>query len=187
MRTHGTLSKWNDEKGYGFVALPSSDREVFVHISAFPHDGVRPSVGEVVSFEVKDGADGKPVAVQVMRPGARKVAPTRAVDRRSGHNARGRSGSRLASLLSLLAIGAMAVYAYRAYVPRHAAVAEVLRVQSPPTRRALPIIPSSRCDGRTRCSQMTSCAEATFFVKNCPNTQMDGDGDGQPCEQQWCN
>lgn len=44
-----------------------------------------------------------------------------------------------------------------------------------------------RCDGRTRCSQMSSCAEATFFLRNCPGTQMDGDNDGVPCEQQWCN
>jgi len=43
------------------------------------------------------------------------------------------------------------------------------------------------CDGRTRCSQMTSCAEATFFLRSCPNTQMDGDNDGIPCEQQWCH
>jgi hypothetical protein len=42
------------------------------------------------------------------------------------------------------------------------------------------------CDGRTYCSQMTSCAEATFFMKNCPGTKMDGDNDGVPCEKQWC-
>ena len=42
------------------------------------------------------------------------------------------------------------------------------------------------CDGRTHCSQMTSCEEATFFIKNCPGTEMDGDGDGIPCESQWC-
>ena len=33
---------------------------------------------------------------------------------------------------------------------------------------------------------MTSCKEAKSFLKNCPGTQMDGDGDGMPCEQQWC-
>lgn len=44
-----------------------------------------------------------------------------------------------------------------------------------------------RCDGRTHCSQMTSCAEATYFIRNCPNTQMDGDNDGEPCESQWCD
>ena len=40
-------------------------------------------------------------------------------------------------------------------------------------------------DGRTRCSQMTSCEEGTFFIENCPSTEMDGDGDGIPCESQW--
>ena len=42
-----------------------------------------------------------------------------------------------------------------------------------------------RCDGRTWCSQMTSCEEATFFSHHCSST-MDGDGDGIPCESQWC-
>ncbi|MCL6262929.1 excalibur calcium-binding domain-containing protein [Craterilacuibacter sp. RT1T] len=33
---------------------------------------------------------------------------------------------------------------------------------------------------------MTSCEEATFFLENCPGAQMDGNHDGEPCEQQWC-
>jgi hypothetical protein len=33
---------------------------------------------------------------------------------------------------------------------------------------------------------MRSCAEATWFLKNCPGVQMDGDRDGIPCETQWC-
>ena len=58
-------------------------------------------------------------------------------------------------------------------------------VASEPTT---PVPPASqyRCDGRTRCSQMTSCDEAKFFLRTCPGTQMDGDSDGIPCEQQWC-
>lgn len=44
-----------------------------------------------------------------------------------------------------------------------------------------------KCDGRTHCSQMHSCEEATFFLRNCPNPKMDGDDDGIPCENQWCN
>lgn len=42
------------------------------------------------------------------------------------------------------------------------------------------------CDGRKYCSQMTSCEEATYFVRHCPNTKMDGNNDGVPCERQWC-
>ena len=43
-----------------------------------------------------------------------------------------------------------------------------------------------KCDGRTYCSQMTSCEEAIFFLRNCPGVKMDGNHDGVPCEQQWC-
>lgn len=41
---------------------------------------------------------------------------------------------------------------------------------------------SFECDGRQHCSQMTSRAEAVYFVQNCPNTKMNGDYDGIPCE-----
>ena len=43
-----------------------------------------------------------------------------------------------------------------------------------------------RCDGRVYCSQMRSCAEATYFLQHCPGVKMDGNNDGVPCEQQWC-
>jgi hypothetical protein len=46
---------------------------------------------------------------------------------------------------------------------------------------------SYKCDGRIYCSQMKSCAEATFFLENCPGVKMDGDNDGIPCEKQWCH
>lgn len=46
--------------------------------------------------------------------------------------------------------------------------------------------PGFRCDGRTYCSQMTSCEEARYFVANCPGVKMDGNHDGNPCQKQWC-
>lgn len=63
------------------------------------------------------------------------------------------------------------------------------REELPSEPISMPVTPTSaqyRCDGRTRCSQMTSCDEAKFFLRNCPGAQMDGDSDGIPCEQQWC-
>ncbi len=42
-----------------------------------------------------------------------------------------------------------------------------------------------KCDGRTHCTQMKSYEEAVYFLKNCPGTKMDGNHDGQPCEQQF--
>ena len=42
-----------------------------------------------------------------------------------------------------------------------------------------------KCDGRQYCSQMSSYEEAKFFNENCPDTKMDGDYDGIPCERQF--
>ncbi len=59
----------------------------------------------------------------------------------------------------------------------------------PSTSSALPTVKGSeafRCDGRKYCSQMSSCQEATYFLRNCPGVKMDGNGDGVPCEEQWC-
>jgi hypothetical protein len=42
-----------------------------------------------------------------------------------------------------------------------------------------------QCDGRQHCSQMGSYEEAKYFLDNCPNTKMDGDYDGVPCESQF--
>jgi micrococcal nuclease len=55
-----------------------------------------------------------------------------------------------------------------------------------PALRVAAVSGSYRCDQRTYCSQMTSCEEATWFLKNCPGVKMDGNRDGVPCEQQWC-
>ncbi len=42
------------------------------------------------------------------------------------------------------------------------------------------------CQGKTRCTEMKSCEEAKFYLTHCPNVKIDGDGNGIPCEKQWC-
>ena len=54
--------------------------------------------------------------------------------------------------------------------------------QSVPSKKNLQ---NYQCDGRQHCSQMSSYEEAKFFIENCPNTKMDGDNDGIPCERQF--
>jgi hypothetical protein len=55
-----------------------------------------------------------------------------------------------------------------------------------PTAASPAATSSYRCDGRRYCSQMKSCNEAKYFLANCPGVEMDGDGDGIPCERQLC-
>lgn len=59
-------------------------------------------------------------------------------------------------------------------------------ITQPATSQPKPLSRTYRCDGRQHCSQMTSCEEANYFLRNCPGTKMDGDNDGIPCEKQWC-
>lgn len=39
-----------------------------------------------------------------------------------------------------------------------------------------------RCGERRYCSQMRSCEEARFHLRQCGVETIDGDGDGEPCE-----
>jgi hypothetical protein len=52
--------------------------------------------------------------------------------------------------------------------------------------QASPSAADFACDGRVYCSQMSSCDEAKYFLAHCPGVKMDGDGDGIPCERQFC-
>jgi cold shock CspA family protein len=179
MRLHGTLTRWNDERGFGFITPAKGSSDVFVHISAFPREGGRPRLNELISYELEASPDGKQRAVRVMRPARPAPGRSTATHDRLAHNRR-KSGS----VLTLLVIAAIGVYGYAQFA-RRSVSANDARVEAP---RELVSPPSHyTCDGRTRCSQMTSCDEARYFLRNCPDTQMDGDDDGEPCESQWCN
>jgi cold shock CspA family protein len=179
MRTHGTLTKWNDDRGFGFITPAKGTENLFVHISAFPRDGVRPQLHELISFEIEVGSDGKQRAVRVMRPGQRAAGRPIAARQRQRPQGRGLGG-----VLTLLAVAGFGAYAYSQYTNR--VTPAPVSASNTPMQLTSPSS-SFSCDGRRMCSQMTSCAEATYFIRNCPNTQMDGDGDGVPCESQWCN
>ena len=184
MRFDGILKKWNDDRAFGFITPTRGGDEIFVHISAFPRDGSRPRIGEPVSFAVSTKDDGKKQAVAVLRPGAPQ-RPSSTHGDRSAQPRRRLAGGAL-SLALILGLGTLG---YGEYQKRIAPAAPGPTPGSPTTvaaRTAAQQSPQWRCDGRTHCSEMTSCAEAKFFLANCPGTQMDGDSDGTPCENQWC-
>jgi len=186
MRFEGTLTQWNDDRGFGFILPAEGGQTLFAHISAFPRDGRRPQLHERLSFEVTLGQGGKKQAVAIQRLGA---AIAYASDRQRVVTSKVRSSStgvfgKLVVLLLVCAVLATGYWIYESQQQARAAVA----VQAIPGSLSTPTPLASifRCDGRQHCSQMTSCAEAKFFLKNCPNPQMDGNNDGVPCEQQWC-
>ena len=188
MRFEGTLKRWDDGKGSGFIAPAMGGDELFVHVSDIAHGGQRPMVGERLTFQVETGNDGRKKAVRVQRAGdaSHAHAGGGASGRRYGRQAHPRSAS--GTFLWILAAMTLALGGW-AYT--HWGGGDPVATSSPlpvaEVRGAEPASsPSFRCDGRTHCSQMTSCAEATYFMRSCPGAKMDGNSDGVPCEQQWC-
>ncbi|MHB1100356.1 MAG: cold shock domain-containing protein [Burkholderiales bacterium] len=178
MRIDGTLTKWNDDRGFGFITPTQGGPEVFAHISAFPRDGQRPRLGERLSFEIGIGKDGKQQAKNIVCPTRPAEKPYRLSEPARRPDKPGLLG-RLIPLAFVVALGA---YGYNEYTHRPTPQT----AYEAPSRETTAPSPF-HCDGRTHCSQMTSCAEAEFFLSNCPNVEMDGNHDGEPCEQQWCN
>lgn len=187
MRRDGLLRRWDDARGFGFIAPTHGGAELFVHISAFGRGAGRPVEGEAVSFELGRGPNGKPQAVRVVRKALGERPAAGAALAQPPHRAWSSGLGRLLKLALALGIaGAVATWGHG----RYQAAAQRHRLELLPPVAAPADTPPSpagyRCDGRAHCSQMTSCAEATWFIHHCPGTQMDGDHDGVPCEQQWC-
>jgi cold shock CspA family protein len=186
MRLTGVLRSWNEDRGYGFIAPTHGGREVFVHVSALPRGGTRPAVGERLSYELARNGEGKWQAVHVVREAL--------VRSRAAHGVAAASRPRrplLRPILAAAVVGMVGAIAYGAYTQRPSPLSDTTAPgtaapREPSHDRSQEPSVAFRCDGRTHCSQMTSCTEAKFFLANCPGTKMDGDGDGVPCERQWC-
>lgn len=191
MRINGKLAKWNDERGFGFIEPTQGGQEIFVHISSFSKDDERPQINEQLSFDIEINKQGKKHAINVQRMGrAQRHYPnsTHAPSNRQPRN-NFRGTVAIVLLFTLIAYGFEKFSAHSStqlpeaaqqQLPANTTPAEIYTEQS-----RQPVI--RQCDGRTKCSQMTSCDEALFFHNNCPGIQMDGDGDGIPCEMEFCN
>lgn len=59
MRRSGTLKSWNDERGFGFIKPAEGGKDIFVHIKAFPPGTGRPMIGQVLTFDIERGPNGK--------------------------------------------------------------------------------------------------------------------------------
>jgi len=76
-RVHGTLTSWDDDRGFGFITAAQGSDKTFVHIKSFPARPTRPQLGEALSFAVERSADGKRRATRVQVAGQRMPSPSR--------------------------------------------------------------------------------------------------------------
>ena len=69
MRGKGTLTAWNDEKGFGFIEPFDGSARLFIHISDFSHRGRRPEKGNVVTYTISADDRGRPRAIEATLAG----------------------------------------------------------------------------------------------------------------------
>ncbi|WP_308680933.1 cold shock domain-containing protein [Xanthomonas arboricola] len=212
------MTRWNTDRGFGFITPAQPGDDLFVHISAFPRGFETPRIGEVISFEIEPGKDGRRQAVRVMRAGQHAAGPGARRQHAAARSPLPHRSLGLGKVMLLLLVAGAGGYAYLsrdallpAPAPTETASAAPAPAPAPATRtlpdraalQSSPAItpaaaagttsattaptPHYSCGGRKHCSQMTSCDDATWVLRNCPDTTMDGDHDGVPCEQQWCH
>lgn len=175
MRYQGRIREWKDDRGFGFITPNGGGPRVFLHISSFSERGRRPSVGDLVTYELVTDNKGRPQAQSAQFVG----------------DLAGNKSKRPSSMVA--AFGAIVIVCFSAYVgyvrfshPNSTLSASVYKIFL--ARDALREHEEFQCQpSKSSCSQMTSCAEAFFHQERCGVSEMDGDRDGIPCERQWCN
>ncbi|OUE40925.1 hypothetical protein BZY95_13255 [Billgrantia desiderata SP1] len=66
MRHEGKLTEWNDAKGFGFITPATGGPRVFVHISAFPRGGRRPTLNEPITYHLTRDSQNRPRAQKAL-------------------------------------------------------------------------------------------------------------------------
>jgi len=195
----GRLMRWDDDRGFGFIVMGEGEREVFLHISGLKKIARRPLEGDLLCFQIYRHSDGRQRAINASIDGVdtRNSSvvdtplrpPPQPQPAKSADNADKRREWPV-HLLLLGVIVAAGIFGYKnvpdevpapAPAPASVPVAAVAAISVQAGGNS-----PYRCEGKLYCSEMSSCAEATFYQHNCSGTKMDGDGDGVPCERQWC-
>ena len=70
---NGTLQRWNDERGFGFIVSDTLPQDVFIHISALKNMSRRPKVGDTIFFQIQTDNTGKKKAINATIKDVRTV------------------------------------------------------------------------------------------------------------------
>ncbi|OKY25803.1 cold shock domain-containing protein [Thalassotalea sp. PP2-459] len=169
----GQLTKWDNAKGFGFINSAQLNQDTFIHISALKHMSRKPKQGDFIHFDVEQHK-GKARATNARIEGVKANSPFKA-----SKTYKTRSGNKVIYAAVIIAIAAFIIQrldlGQSNQTPQSQFKATPIPANIAPTQHFT-------CDGRQHCSQMTSREEAEFFTRHCPNTKMDGDNDGIPCE-----
>lgn len=102
----GVLSRWNDDRGFGFIKPDDGGEKLFVHVSAFGPLERRPLAGDRVRFTAETDERGRTQAVAADIEGVARAA---AMPRSDGlaRAEEGRRGPQAWTVLDVLSIGTL--------------------------------------------------------------------------------
>jgi len=79
MYSQGKITIWNDSKGYGFIVPDTGGEKLFVHISAFSNNHMRPETNQSVTYATGSDKQGKTCVIKAklvtekLKPSKRKI------------------------------------------------------------------------------------------------------------------
>ena len=192
----GILVRWVEDKGFGFIKPENGANDIFIHISSLKGMSHKPIVGDVIHSQISIAESGKTCSINANIQGVNQLLTIAPIERKrdskpnypvkekpyrkSSHV--DKSKKRL-NLLPIMAIIVIAVFIYtkifklkdQGNIISHSTIEVEQFAQQE----------KFQCQGKVWCSEMSSYEEALFYLRNCPGTKMDGDSDGEPCENQF--
>ena len=191
MLHQGKLKDWDSAKGTGFLQQHKAGPDIRICSSGFRKKPDQLNNGDLIFFQIEVDSEGKALAVSAYKAGQR-FAPAPAVKKPRLSTLPFQQLLSVVVTVTILAwLGYQSLYLFSAHA------APVLPVITEPAEMALSDEPVSsvkqarygqhfQCEAKHYCSDMLSCDEAKFYLKNCPDVMIDGDNDGIPCERQHC-
>ena len=186
----GKLIRWIDAKGFGFIKPKNGKGDIFIHITAFKGMGRKPVIGDIIHYEIGTDTNGKTRAVNAKIEGVRQTLTLepKKYKRKTENSARNKSRAyrktakpkNSFNLLPVLIVIGIAIFVYNKFSKEPPVITHVTLQVQPVSQ-----VERFQCQGKVWCTEMGSYEEAIFYLRNCPGTKMDGDGDGIPCERQF--
>jgi cold shock CspA family protein len=193
----GNLVRWFDEKGFGFIKPENGGNDIFIHISALKNMIRKPVIGDIILYETNVDTNGKLRAINALIEGVSQNLTLAPIEKQKKHDTppqrketplrnntprRSNLKKSLNPLPFLILIG-IAIFIYNK-ASKEKAIIDPNKI-SGLELKTVEQTKQFQCQGKIHCSEMSSYNEAMFYLHNCPGTKMDGDGDGNPCEQQF--
>ena len=183
----GKLIRWNDKKGFGFIKPELGNRDIFIHISSLKNMPRKPIVGDIIFYQIHTDNNGKQRAVNSKIQGLKipkNQTRTNNINVVRKTNQKSKISTLIFTVLIFVFIG---TYVFSFLSKQNRYKNENIFNTSSQHSEIETYDSQYSCSGKTYCSEMNSCEEATFYLRNCPNTKLDGNHDGVPCERQCCN